>query len=115
MEVPVEGNAPNLVKDPERIPLLRDGQPKRPEHQLGALLCGADAVVHAPGSGADEITDFTRGGAEADRIDLSAFDIAYEALRFTTSSTGVTVQLGGTDTIFVRGATALDPADFVFG
>lgn len=76
---------------------------------------GSDRFVFALGSGADEITDFTRGGAEADRIDLSAFDIAYEALRFTTSSAGVTVQLGGTDTIFVRGVTALDQADFIFG
>ncbi|MGH6697285.1 beta strand repeat-containing protein [Sphingopyxis sp.] len=76
---------------------------------------GSDRFVFAPGSGADEITDFTRGGAEADRIDLGAFDIAYEALRFTTSSAGVTIQLGGTDTIFVRGVTALDQADFVFG
>ncbi len=76
---------------------------------------GSDRFVFARGSGADEITDFTRGGAEADRIDLSAFDIAYEVLRFTTSSAGVTIQLGGTDTIFVRGATALDQTDFVFG
>lgn len=76
---------------------------------------GSDRFVFALGSGADEISDFTRGGAEADRIDLSAFDIAYEALRFTTSSAGVTIQLGGTDTIFVRGVTALDQADFVFG
>lgn len=76
---------------------------------------GGDRFVFARGSGADEITDFARGGAEADRIDLSAFDIAYEALRFTTSSAGVTIQLGGTDTIFVRGVTALDQADFVFG
>jgi Ca2+-binding RTX toxin-like protein len=76
---------------------------------------GSDRFVFAPGSGADEITDFTRGGAEADHIDLSAFDIAYEALRFTTSSAGVTIQLGGTDTIFVRGVTTLDHADFIFG
>jgi len=76
---------------------------------------GSDRFVFARGSGADEITDFTRGGAEADRIDLSAFDIAYEALRFTTSSAGVTIQLGGTDTIFVRGVTTLDQADFIFG
>lgn len=76
---------------------------------------GSDRFVFAAGSGADEITDFNRGGIEADRIDLSAFDIAYEALRFTTSSAGVTVQLGGTDTIFVRGVTALDQADFIFG
>jgi len=76
---------------------------------------GSDRFVFALGSGADEITDFTRGGGEADRIDLSSFDIAYEALRFTKSSAGVTIQLGGTDTIFVRGVTALDQADFVFG
>ncbi len=76
---------------------------------------GSDRFVFARGAGADEITDFTRGGAEADRIDLSAFDIAYEALRFTTSSAGVTIQLGGTDTIFVRGVTSLDQADFIFG
>lgn len=76
---------------------------------------GSDRFVFAAGSGADEITDFTRGGEEADRIDLSAFDIAYEALRFTTSSAGVTIQLGGTDTIFVRGVTALDQTDFIFG
>jgi len=76
---------------------------------------GSDRFVFAPGSGQDEITDFSRGGAEADRIDLSAFDIAYEQLRFTTGSAGVTIQLGGTDTIFVRGATTLDQNDFVFG
>jgi Ca2+-binding RTX toxin-like protein len=76
---------------------------------------GADRFVFAPGSGADEITDFTHGGAEADHIDLSAFDTAYDALHFTTSSAGVTVELGGTDTIFVRGVTALDQTDFIFG
>ncbi|HEY0623756.1 hypothetical protein [Sphingomonas sp.] len=76
---------------------------------------GSDRFVFTRGSGADEITDFTRGGVEADRIDLSAFDVAYEALRFTTSSAGVTIQLGGADTIFVRGVTSLDQNDFVFG
>src|SRR3546814_20255385 len=76
---------------------------------------GSDRFVFAAGSGADKITDFTRGGGEDDRIDLSAFDIAYEALRFTASSAGVTVQLGGSDTNFVRGVTALDQADFTFG
>jgi len=76
---------------------------------------GSDRFVFGPGSGSDEITDFTHGGAEADVIDLSAFDIAYDALQFTTSSAGVTIQLGGTDTIFVRGVASLDQTDFIFG
>jgi len=72
---------------------------------------GADWFVFAPGSGADEITDFAPG---ADHIDLSAFDIAYEQLGFTTSAGGVRISMG-TDSIFVRGAQGLSPNDFVFG
>ncbi|MFZ3483672.1 beta strand repeat-containing protein [Sphingomonas sp. 3-13AW] len=76
---------------------------------------GSDRFVFAPGSGSDEITDFTRGGAEADVIDLSAFAIAYEALRFTANASGLTVRLSETDSILVRGVTSLDQADFLFG
>ena len=72
---------------------------------------GADWFVFAPGSGADEITDFTPG---ADHIDLSAFDIAYEQLNFATSADGVRISMG-TDSIFVRGAQGFSPDDFVFG
>jgi len=72
---------------------------------------GADWFVFAPGSGADEIADFTPG---ADHIDLSAFDIAYEQLGFTTSAGGLRISMG-TDSIFVRGAQELSPNDFVFG
>ncbi|MGH6697284.1 calcium-binding protein [Sphingopyxis sp.] len=89
-----------------------------PDHLIGGggndLLAGgagADWFVFAPGSGADEISDFTSG---ADHIDLSAFDIAYEQLGFTTSADGVRITMG-TDSIFVRGAQGFSPNDFVFG
>jgi len=72
---------------------------------------GADWFVFAPGSGADEISDFAAG---ADHIDLSAFDIAYEQLGFTTIADGVRITMG-TDSIFVRGAQSLSPNDFIFG
>lgn len=72
---------------------------------------GADWFVFAPGSGADEISDFTSG---ADHIDLSAFDIAFEQLGFTKSADGVRIAMG-TDSIFVRGAQSFSPDDFVFG
>ncbi|MBO9695139.1 MAG: M10 family metallopeptidase C-terminal domain-containing protein [Sphingopyxis sp.] len=89
-----------------------------PDHLIGGggndLLsggAGADWFVFAPGSGADEITDFVSG---ADHIDLSAFDIAFEQLGFTTSVDGVRITMG-TDNIFVRGAQGFSPDDFVFG
>jgi Ca2+-binding RTX toxin-like protein len=72
---------------------------------------GADWFVFAPGSGADEISDFTSG---ADHIDLSGFDLAYEQLDFTKSADGVRISMG-TDSIFVRGAQGFSPDDFVFG
>jgi len=72
---------------------------------------GADWFVFAPGSGADEIVDFASG---TDHIDLSAFDIAYEQLRFTTVVGGVCISMGA-DSIFVRGAQSFSPNDFVFG
>ena len=89
-----------------------------PDHLIGGggddLLAGgagADWFVFAPGSGADEISDFASG---ADHIDLSAFDIAYERLGFTASADGVRITMGA-DSIFVRGAQAFSPDDFVFG
>ena len=72
---------------------------------------GADWFVFAPGSGADEIIDFAAG---ADHIDLSAFDIAYEQLGFTSSADGTRISMG-TDSIFVRGTQGFSPEDFVFG
>lgn len=72
---------------------------------------GADRFIFAPGSGADEISDFASG---ADHIDLSAFDIAFEQLRFMTSADGTRITLGA-DSIFVRGAQSFSPNDFVFG
>lgn len=72
---------------------------------------GADWFVFAPGSGIDEISDFASG---ADHIDLSAFDIAFEQLRFTTSADGTHITMGA-DSIFVRGAQSFSPNDFVFG
>lgn len=72
---------------------------------------GADWFVFAPGSGADEIVDFASG---TDHIDLSAFDIAYEQLRFTTVAGGVCISMGA-DSIFVRGDQSFSPNDFVFG
>ena len=72
---------------------------------------GADWFVFAPGSGADEISDFTSG---ADHIDLSAFDIVFEQLGFTTGSDGTRITMG-TDSIFVRGAQGFSANDFVFG
>ena len=89
-----------------------------PDHLIGGggndLLAGgagADWFVFAPGSGADEISDYASG---ADHIDLSAFDIAYEQLGFTTSADGTRISMG-TDSIFVRGAQGFSPNDFVFG
>ncbi|HET6523953.1 calcium-binding protein [Sphingopyxis sp.] len=89
-----------------------------PDHLIGGggndLLAGgagADWFVFAPGSGADEISDFAPG---ADHIDLSAFDIAYEQLGFTASAEGVRIAIGA-DSIFVRGAQSFSPSDFVFG
>ena len=89
-----------------------------PDHLIGGggndLLsggAGADWFVFGPGSGADEIADFASG---ADHIDLSAFDIAFEQLGFTTSADGVRITMGA-DSIFVRGAQSLSPNDFVFG
>lgn len=89
-----------------------------PDHLIGGggndLLAGgagADWFVFAPGSGADEISDFASG---ADHIDLSAFDIAYEQLGFTTSADGTRISMGA-DSIFVRGAQGFSPTDFVFG
>ncbi len=88
------------------------------DHLIGGggndLLAGgadADWFVFAPGSGADEISDFTSG---ADHIDLSAFDIAFEQLGFATSADGVRITMGA-DSIFVRGAQGFSPEDFVFG
>lgn len=72
---------------------------------------GTDWFVFATGSGADEIGDFTSG---ADHIDLSAFDIAYEQLGFTTSADGIHITMGA-DSIFVRSAQGFSPDDFVFG
>lgn len=89
-----------------------------PDHLIGGggndLLAGgagADWFVFAPGSGADEISDFASG---ADHIDLSAFDIAYEQLGFTTSVDGTRITMG-TDSIFVRGVQGFSPDDFIFG
>ena len=67
--------------------------------------------MFAPGSGADEISDFASG---ADHIDLSAFDIAYEQLGFSASADGVRITMGA-DSIFVRDAQSFSPSDFVFG
>ena len=89
-----------------------------PDHLIGGggddLLAGgagADWFVFAPGSGADEISDFASG---ADHIDLSAFDIAYEQLGFSASADGVRITMGA-DSIFVRDAQSFSPSDFVFG
>lgn len=72
---------------------------------------GADWFVFSPGSGTDEISDFSSG---ADHIDLSAFAITYEQLGFTTTTGGIRISMG-TDSIFVRGAQGFSPNDFVFG
>ena len=89
-----------------------------PDHLIGGggndLLtggAGADWFVFAPGSGADEISDFASG---MDHIDLSAFDIAFEQLGFMTSTDGVRITMGA-DSIFVRGAQNFSSNDFVFG
>jgi len=72
---------------------------------------GADWFVFEPGSGADEIGDFASG---QDHIDLSAFDIAYEQLSFTTSAEGIRIGVGS-ESIFLRGTQSVSVNDFVFG
>lgn len=72
---------------------------------------GADIFVFARGSGADEITDFSR--TQGDRIDLSAFDLRFDQLRFASEAGGTRVTMGS-DTIFVRNVTGLTANDFVF-
>lgn len=73
---------------------------------------GADRFVFDPGSGSDEIADFSSG--EGDRIDLSAFDVGYEDLDFARVGDGIRIGRGG-DTILVRGVESLAPGDFLFG
>jgi Ca2+-binding RTX toxin-like protein len=73
---------------------------------------GADRFVFHPGSGYDEITDFSR--SERDRIDLRAFEITFERLRFTGVTDGTTIHFGS-DSVYVRGAESFRPSDFLFG
>lgn len=73
---------------------------------------GDDWFVFGPGSGRDEIADFSRG--DGDRIDLSAFHVSADALRFSHSAEGTTVMIGA-DSIFVRGVSSFEHTDFVFG
>lgn len=72
----------------------------------------ADMFIFQLGSGADEISDYAR--AEGDRIDLSAFDIAFDQLSFANVAGGVRIELG-TDSIFVRGVDSFVATDFIFG
>ncbi len=102
----VTGGADKLYGGDGRDHLIGGGG-----NDLLAGGAGADWFVFAPGSGADEISDFTSG---ADHIDLSAFDIAFEQLGFATSADGVRITMGA-DSIFVRGAQGFSPEDFVFG
>jgi Ca2+-binding RTX toxin-like protein len=73
---------------------------------------GADRFVFEPGSGHDEITDFSR--SERDRIDLRAFEITFERLRFTGVTDGTTIHFGS-DSVYVRGAESFRPSDFLLG
>jgi Ca2+-binding RTX toxin-like protein len=71
---------------------------------------GADHFVFAPGSGKDDILDFS--SAEGDRIDLSGFGAA--AGNFTTMLTadGLSIHVGDS-TIVLHGVVALHPYDLI--
>ena len=71
---------------------------------------GADHFVFAPGSGKDDVLDFS--SAQGDRIDLSGFGAA--AAHFTTTLTadGLSIQVGDS-TIVVHDVSVLHPYDLI--
>ena len=76
----------------------------------------ADVFVFAPGGGEDVVTDF---GRDADRIDLTAFDLeSMDDLTITPGADGVTIDLtahaGGTILLAGVELIGLDATDFLF-
>jgi Ca2+-binding RTX toxin-like protein len=71
---------------------------------------GADHFVFAPGSGLDDILDFS--SAQGDRIDLSGFGVAAASFTTTVSADGISIHVGDS-TILVHDVFALNPHDLI--
>ena len=71
---------------------------------------GADHFVFAPGSGVDDILDFS--SVEGDRIDLSGFGAAAANFTTTVSADGIAIHVGDS-TIVVHDVFALHPQDLI--
>lgn len=71
---------------------------------------GADHFVFAPGSGKDDILDFS--SAEGDRIDLSGFGAAAGNFTTTLTADGLSIHVGDS-TIVLHGVVALHPYDLI--
>ena len=72
---------------------------------------GADTFVFAPGNGNDVVMDF---GRDADRVDLTAFDLNnIDDLTMTTDSEGTTIDLGpyGGGTILLADVSDIPQAE----
>ncbi|HET7716580.1 MAG TPA: hypothetical protein VFK86_13230, partial [Bauldia sp.] len=75
-----------------------------------------DTFIFEKGFGVDTLKDFLATGSESDRIDLSAFAVAYKDLKIDQAGKNVEISgLGGGKIILeVVNAGALTAADFVF-
>ena len=71
---------------------------------------GADRFVFAPGSGVDDILDFS--SVEGDRIDLSGYGAAAADFTTTLSVGGIAIHVGDS-TIVVHNVFALQPHDLI--
>jgi len=72
---------------------------------------GKDQFVYRPGSGADEITDFSLGD---DRIDLTSFGTGFNTTSLTLS--GNIIDFGGGNTLRLTrtDVSILSASDFIF-
>jgi Ca2+-binding RTX toxin-like protein len=71
---------------------------------------GADHFVFAPGSGKDDILDFS--SAQGDRIDLSGFGAAATSFTTTLTADGLSIHVGDS-TIVLHDVSALHPYDLI--
>lgn len=71
---------------------------------------GADHFVFAPGSGVDDVLDFS--SIEGDRIDLSGFGSAASGFTTTISDDGLSIHVGDS-TIVLHDVFALHPYDLI--